>query len=596
MAARWNGVAALVLALLTFGALVAPLCQAAAGAAVDEDAESLTAELRKARPPRQRTRAVKIPPPPPKSTSSGPTVATAKPPPPPNEITIEGGLSVIFLEMGNPLFVLDLGDGDRIPILINQTDAEKYLGYKIRVRLAPNDLSALAENKPVPVQGIQVIGTLQSRSQQKEGVAPGGGSKILKAVVFLVSTCGYPAAITPSALRSLFFNGPSTSSDAVTMQNAYKYCSQGIVAMNSSTVEIIEVKLPCTGNITSVLFRTFNFTEAKSSCSILAYQDMLRLASNYYVNNVLGQNLAKDQPLRVLVIPRELAVYCEWLGFGLTGAASSSEAYVNGVYANDLYAYMRQLGYSYFSLPRAVGGLYGYDDDPSSIMGRGRYCFNAPNLWRLGWVSPVPGGDFNGTTLTVGQPRTFYLPGQNTNRQSYVRINPTWAITGREIYNNKTQMPIPVFFIAHRYQESVFDTFSPPTSSIYVYSYKGSQDGQSLDQSYRVATLTSTSRVYRGPYGLVVRFTSSVTSWFGGNATVVICRASGETENTDAESCSDGLDNDCDGRVDSADPDCANTPRASPPPPSPRPSKQPSPSPPRRQPSPGSSKATSTSG
>ncbi|GLI70997.1 hypothetical protein VaNZ11_016112, partial [Volvox africanus] len=169
----------------------------------------------------------------------------------------------------------------------------------------------------------------------------------------------------------------------------------------------------------------------------------------------------------------------------------------------------------------------------SSVMGRGRYCFNSPNLWRLGWVSPHPGGDLNGTTLTIGRPRTFLLPGQNTNPQSYLRINPTWAISGKEVYNNKTQLPLPVFFVSHRYQESALDTFSPPTSSIYVHSYKGNKDRLTLDFSYRAAVLTGTSRIYRGPYGLVVRLTSSVASWFGGNATVVICRASGDRENTD---------------------------------------------------------------
>ncbi|GLI70998.1 hypothetical protein VaNZ11_016114, partial [Volvox africanus] len=113
---------------------------------------------------------IKTPPPPPKSTSSGP-VANAKPPPP-NGITFEGALSAIFREISSPLFVLESSDGDRIPLLINQTDAEKYLGYKIRIRLSPQDFLAVsADSKPVPVQDIQIIGTLASNSQQKEEVA-----------------------------------------------------------------------------------------------------------------------------------------------------------------------------------------------------------------------------------------------------------------------------------------------------------------------------------------------------------------------------------------------------------------------------------------
>ncbi|GIL80756.1 hypothetical protein Vretifemale_9794, partial [Volvox reticuliferus] len=558
--------------------------------------------------------------------------------------SLEGRLFAVASDLlKEPLYFLDLSDGGgRVPVLLKDSDARKYLGFKIRIQLAAvaastaaaassnaypyntstaqedfealprassggpqsrqrrnlqqeddypyddeNDISPqqllMGTKDPITVEGIQVVGSEDPNAQQKWN----DGVTMIKSVVYLISTCEFSASTNPARLRALFVNERDTSSGAVTMQNIWRYCSQGMVSMNSSTQAIYEVKVPCTGSLTTgnkIINYNFN-GKGYGTCAVEMLGLMVKLADNY-VRNTFQVSLTNDQQ-RILVLPGAISNNCGYAGAAAMGI-TPGEVYITGAAAENLNVYVHEMSHSYFNLQhsmainpttRSIDDEYG---DDSCLMGRGSYCFNAPQLWKLNWVSPLPGGDLNGTTLTIGTPRTFVLPSQNKKLQSYLRIDPTWALSDEDEASPSERLSnVPAFFISHRALEAPFDNLFPSTS-VMVYTFRGTKQFYSIAYPNRETVLQS-QMVYRSPmpYGLVVRVVSIIA---GSNATVVICRASGENENTDAESCSDGLDNDCDGRVDYEDPDCNNPPNTPPPrwlPPSPRPPKPiPAPRPP----------------
>ncbi|GIL74923.1 hypothetical protein Vretifemale_4801 [Volvox reticuliferus] len=393
---------------------------------------------------------------------------------------------------------------------------------------------------------------------------------IISTVVFLISFCGYGPAIDVASFRSMWLNGPDTPPNTRTMQNTFDYCSQGKAIMNSSTQHIFDVPLQCTGKVPGTS-TPYNYAQLDTICYTYSLHNMMLVAEDY-VQKTLGIDISSIKQ-RIAVLPVDLSGYCDFggmAGLGCTGTRCYS--WINGLFAGNLYLYLHEMGHNlglYHS--RIPGRDYG---DETCTMGNGRTCYNAPNMWRLGWVSPLPGGDLNDTTLPVGQPMIFYLPGQNENPHSYLRINPTWATTGSQTYS-RLKAPIPAFFISHRYKEVPFDNLSPANSHIAVHTFSGTQDPQSY-QNVTLEAFLFVKEEYRAPmpFNLVVRF---VTYKSGGNATIIICRADGEEEGG-GSSCSDGLDNDCDGLVDFADPDCAYV---APKPPSPRLPPSPRRSPPR---------------
>ncbi|GIL80759.1 hypothetical protein Vretimale_9142 [Volvox reticuliferus] len=217
-AARWNGLAALVLALLTFGALIAPLCQAAAGAAVDDDeaAESLTAELRKARPPRQRTRAVKTRPPPPHLTSPG--AIDAKLPPAQGEVILEGFLSAVLHVADGPSYVIRVDSSrDIIPLLLDTDTALNYVGTRVRVRLGAQTFDDIVKSgSPIPVHDIvRIDGDDDTDTNNDIGVdevLTGGAKPVVVGEVEVLAADASAKVRSPSPRRALPSSTPPRTS------------------------------------------------------------------------------------------------------------------------------------------------------------------------------------------------------------------------------------------------------------------------------------------------------------------------------------------------------------------------------------------------
>ncbi|GIL88774.1 hypothetical protein Vretifemale_16668, partial [Volvox reticuliferus] len=222
-------------------------------------------------------------------------------------------------------------------------------------------------------------------------------------------------------------------------------------------------------------------------------------------------------------------------------------AWISGRRSNDLTAYMHETGHN-LGLQHSgrAGSSFEYAD-LSCTMGLGLTCFNAANMWRLGWLSPLPGADLTGDTLGVGRPRRFSLPSQNSAPQSLIRIDPTWTYPGRAMLDSETVAPAPVFYVALRVKDPPFELLDPPADRVYVYTSQATQAANSYVGTF-VQAILDNGEEFRAemPYGLVVRVWS-VSS--GGSAIVSICRAGGASEAQGGNSCSDGRDNDCDGLV-----------------------------------------------
>ncbi|GIL96737.1 hypothetical protein Vretimale_2544 [Volvox reticuliferus] len=320
-----------------------------------------------------------------------------------------------------------------------------------------------------------------------------------------------------------------------------------------------------------------------------------------YVQDTLRQNISSIKQ-RIAVLPVEVSQNCYWSGMGSVGCTGTRcYSWINGRYAQDLTVYMHEMGHNMGLQHSGRAGVTYEYGDASCTMGQGKTCYNAPNMWRLGWVSPLPGGDLNGATLEVGRPKRFVITGQSRSQQSIVRINPTWTLTGNE-RNSTTSTLAPVYYISLRIQEPPFESLSPSVTRVYVYTSQATQAVNSYTRSTLQAVLNVDNEFRAAmPYGIVVRVNSLSSS----NSSINICRANGESEaQGGSNSCFDGRDNDCDGLVDEEDPDCSGDgtqsvasppppaiskprliqpPPPSPPPPSPPP---PSPSPLRRSPPP----------
>ncbi|GLI69555.1 hypothetical protein VaNZ11_014104 [Volvox africanus] len=590
MACRSSGVLVLGLFLLLLGELIITCPSAATARSVAALGKGITAH-----PPQGRQlRQLRGPPFEPQA-SEGPSFSKGY-------SIIEGELQVYINEAGPPSFLVFLRNGSIVPVSLGEEEAAEtlqYAGQTVRLHVAANSAASSPSNKTrsgeqnilkrtkqatadvdvtPPEEGLTAqaflcnncVMSLESPPATPTATISSGNEtqQVVSTVIFLISFCGYGPAIEVASFRSMWLNGPDTPPNTRTMQNTWDFCSQGKVIMTNSSQRIFDVPLQCEGMM-PITRSPYSFKLGWEVCYTYSLSNMMALAE-YYVQNTLGEDISGIKQ-RIAVLPAELNGYCNFGGLGGLGCAGSRcYSWINGLFANNLYLYLHEMGHNLGLYHSRIPG-HDYGDD-TCTMGNARTCFNAPNMWRLGWVSPLPGGDLNGTTLPVGRVMTFYLPGQNENPRSYLRINPTWAITGKEMYS-ATRAPVPAFFISHRYKEVPFDNLSPANSHIAVHTFNGTREAQSY-QNVTLEAFLLVKGEYRAPmpFGLVVRFLSYKS---GGNATITLCRAGGEMENLGGSSCFDGIDNDCDGLVDFADPDCAGVPRPPSKPPSPRPSPAP---------------------
>ncbi|KAG2437917.1 hypothetical protein HXX76_005533 [Chlamydomonas incerta] len=213
--------------------------------------------------------------------------------------------------------------------------------------------------------------------------------------------------------------------------------------------------------------------------------------------------------------------------------------------------------------------------------GAGLLCPNAPNMYRIGWAKPInePGtkpfqlttsgawGNLTAANFTTNNwIRGLVLPAQGTRDDNMVVVNV--GIQSTEIGSNRAA-GAQAYYFSYRIKNTTAGGYDSGLTSdfnkkVLVHAYNGIQSErvfgfkanlldwgpnfQSKSNTWTSPFLALDSNGLGGGVRLVVQ---SVTDT---QAVVDICRI---TENGREDSCTDGLDNDCDGKVDGEDPDCA---------------------------------------
>ncbi|KAG2437916.1 hypothetical protein HXX76_005532 [Chlamydomonas incerta] len=293
----------------------------------------------------------------------------------------------------------------------------------------------------------------------------------------------------------------------------------------------------------------------------------------------------KERRRNIYILPP--SVKCSWSGYAdVTCTSATCSAYVRGYSDSALQVLMHESMHNY-GLEHAGRGSLEYGD-ATDVMGdfnkagKGLLCPNAPNMYRIGWAKPIneagtkpfdinSSGAFGNLTAAnfTGDEgnwiKNLVIPAQGTRDDNMIVVN-----MGAE--NNqvgaKKAAAAQAYYFSYRIKNTTAGGYDSGLTSdfnkkVLVHAYNGIQSErvfgfkanlldwgpnfQSKSNTWTSPFLAVDSNGLGGGVRLVVQ---SVTDT---QAVVDICRI---TENGRENSCTDGLDNDCDGRPDSEDPDC----------------------------------------
>ncbi|EFJ48887.1 zinc-containing metallo-protease [Volvox carteri f. nagariensis] len=467
-------------------------------------------------------------------------------------------------------------------VLLAEAEALKYAGQRVRLAIRQeyeHDYDAAEEEEEAATDASQQQSARRRRTQStavpakvvesfgfadkdagKEAI-PGRANVTISSVIFLISYCGYRNYHTVESFRKMWLNEPSTTTDAMTMQNYISYCSQGAARMTNSSQRIFAVDLPCTGGSGK---NAFNFN---TSCEDPELYGMMSMADSI-VRNTYGASISYVKQ-RIAVLPDYAHTTCRWGGLAQVGCSGDRcYTWINAAASPRVFLHEMLHNFGLHHAGR-LGDPWEYADY-SCVMGIGDTCPNAAQLWRLSWALPLPGGDLNGTTLQVGRRITFTLPVQNKAPQSYVRIYASWMWDPPPytVWWSPDAYPAHALLVSFRSKEEPFELFdNDKNNQVLIHSFNGTQYAGSAQKTLLRSALNKPNQEFRDDSfsGLVFKVLSISP---GLSAVVSICRSGGPQEAQGGNSCGDGLDNDCDGL----------TPRRPPRPP-PRPPRPPRPPP-----------------
>ncbi|GAX76122.1 hypothetical protein CEUSTIGMA_g3565.t1 [Chlamydomonas eustigma] len=364
----------------------------------------------------------------------------------------------------------------------------------------------------------------------------------MSVLVMVAQVCEYPAAVTsPSFIEQVMFDGPG--SFASTLEGYFSECSQGKAYLNRNNSRVVgNVILPCSYNGTTITYNT-------DSCSY-SNNDAWHEYAQYYVQTVMGIDITPYQH-RVLLLPFLFTTWtgCGWAGQGTlgpdqvsaTGEYLSSKVWLSGEYWNTPMTYFHELGHTNY-LHHSIQAGCQYCDLSCPMGGCCSIrCFNAPHNWQLGWGGPI--ATLRSQNFRSGSWITFNLPAQNTAFDNMIMVQPDW----NPFYNNGTATY--TWYISYRVNSGKYDQQIPGEYTFVTNIYWW--DGQ-----YQLMPIMTNwmAGVYDGQIFTNMTDMFSVRQVSGGSlgAVVQLCRMSQVQE----RSCDDGLDNDCNGLIDSEDPAC----------------------------------------
>lgn len=392
-----------------------------------------------------------------------------------------------------------------------------------------------------------------------------GGMATPPAPAFLVfvidSICGRgdgPAA-TAAEVRALFTGGETN------MAGYFSTCSMNRVNINPSVAVVTGIRL-CAGTVPDT-YDSFTVDTCRGP-------NMPRWMAKVLADARAGGMNVDQYHHSIMILPRGFTKYvsdCNWAGVGSTGPTvppfqtmtsgnSWGTAFVwwAGDNFGDQQILFHELGHNYglyhaSAPPALMPGCTGDTCDNTCAMGgvggQGVRCLNAPHSYQLGWAWDLV--ELQDPDLPAGHTELVAIPAQLSKQASMVRL-----VLG--------PLGSTVLYLSARRNAAPYDLpfEAGPRATrpfVLVHAWNGAQDDTGHVTDLRAAVGVNSTWL-EAATSIVVRF----VAWDGAAATVAVCRRRSAVETL----CGNNQDDDCDGLVDWADPDCA---KALPPPPRPPP-------------------------
>ncbi|GIL74587.1 hypothetical protein Vretimale_2152 [Volvox reticuliferus] len=211
------------------------------------------------------------------------------------------------------------------------------------------------------------------------------------------SSCGARASADVADVRAAYTN-------ELGYMNFLRNCSYGQVTY--SNVTVISTPVPCTQSLE--LCNTINIAVAAKESAESQY----------------GSGFTSSYSRYAYVLPYGLNLICGWMGLGEPPPGTQTW-YIpeeDGIFNKGtvLQESLHNLGLRY----HGWRSNQEYQDNSTS-MGMGKSCPSAPELWRLGWASPL--AQLNSSTLPPKTFKTYTLPATYaTSQGNMLRIQPDW--------------------------------------------------------------------------------------------------------------------------------------------------------------------------
>ncbi|GIL58775.1 hypothetical protein Vafri_13772 [Volvox africanus] len=409
--------------------------------------------------------------------------------------------------------------------------------------------------------------------------------------VFSSSSCNVFPPLDSNDIRQLWFNNDQGNG---TLQNYFETCSYNQLTFNQEVNPIFDVDIPCVGStaVGPYNFRTGYGNGKNTDNELFA---LPALAKSFLRRNYPGI-LERWSSYRRQIFIFPFNFQQQWFKpyataqFGCSAKASDCWSWINPSMREsslDVSRVFQALASNTGLKSSDAPGLpYG---DPSDPLGdvwvngirENITCVNAPQSYKAGWSSPISRGHISAFTLPPGVHRDFILPAMGLNKSNHLRIitdNSTGFIDDSSL---KSQRALFVSYRVSSQEAGGYDSglYQGWNNRVWIHEFDSRANGQPAGKPSVLLKVLANERrspdvpgwgmlgnnfttVLPNGGGVTIFFKSRTSS----SAKVSVCRSVTQNEGASKATCSDGLDNDCDGRVDSEDPDCASFITRTPPP------------------------------
>ena len=358
------------------------------------------------------------------------------------------------------------------------------------------------------------------------GSNKGGASTTydMKSITFVMGICNKSS-----------ISKPFVEQNWTRLESYIRACTYDKFTFNqSSNIIVGPINLPCTNSKYLYDFKYCSNSEIYGWAS----------HAEDYARTVLKIPVDKYRH-RLFMLPE--GINCKWAGLGMMGCGSVCYSWYNGKYGLKHDVILHELGHN-FGLSHSASPTNEYGDGSCAMGGCCNIrCFNSPQAWVLGLTEPI--ATFSSENLKPGVKYSFALPAHLKTTRNFIKINADWI--------NATLS----YHISFRDNTS-FDSSLLPTymSKVLVHRF---WKPRAFGMLPIIQGIMSKGYTYNIPFiDTIVRFVDIKQF----QAIIEVCRKSSPA----SEVCGDGLDNNCDGRIDEG---CTTTPNA----PAPKPPKPPLP-------------------